>query len=371
MSPATPDPSSVDRGSPAVRTLLLLLLLGTATDILFPYVVPLLWAAILAFATYPLLTFLRRFVKRPVLSASLMAVLFLGLVVAPLLSFALPLTQEILSEVSKIRGFLQNPHATLPPWIDHLPVVGPRAEGWYQNFRSHTPSLSIFFDKLQSHLLSLGDRLFSIMTDAGKIAVKTLILFLALFAFYLRGPALWSGIRTLLLRFGGPATERPLNQIAPVTRGVVYGMFFTALTQALLAGAGFWIAGIPEALLLTFILFFTALFPMGAVAVWLPASLTLLAQGRTLPFILFLLWNAIIVGGIENVIKPIFIGRSSEMPFILILLGVLGGLGAFGIIGLFIGPVILAILQTLWQDAITPTPPAPATAEETSQKNQS
>ena len=71
---------------------------------------------------------------------------------------------------------------------------------------------------------------------------------------------------------------------------------------------------VPEALLLTFLLFFLALFPMGAVAVWLPASFTLLAQGRTLAFILFLVWNAIVVGGIENVIKPIFIGRSSEMP---------------------------------------------------------
>ena len=363
LSTLAPAPPSGDRGSPAVRALLLLLLLGTAADVLAPYVVPLLWAAILAFATYPLLAFLRRFVTRPLLSALLMTVLFLGLVIAPLLSFALPLTQEILTEVAKIRGFLENPQATLPPWVDHLPVIGPRAEGWYQNFRSHTPSLSIFLDKLQSHLLTWGDRLFSIMTDAGKIAVKTLILLLGLFAFYLRGPALWAGIRTLLLRFGGPATERPFNQIAPVTRGVVYGMFFTALSQAVLAGIGFGVARVPEALLLTFLLFFLALFPMGAVAVWLPASFTLLAQGRTLAFLLFLVWNAIVVGGIENVIKPLFIGRSSEMPFILILLGVLGGLEAFGIIGLFIGPVILAILQTLWQDAVEPTPMAPPSSE--------
>ncbi len=363
-------PPNNSTGSPAVRGALLLILLGTALYVLSPYILPLLWGAILAFATYPLLRLLRRRIKRPVLSALLMTALLLGLVVAPLLSFALPLTQEVLQEVQKIRSFIDNPRATLPSWIDHIPLLGPRAEGWYQHFRSHTPSISIFIDRLQSHLLMLGNRLFSLMTDAGRIAVKTLIFLLALFSFYLRGPALWEGIRTLLLRFGGPDTERPFNQIAPVTRGVVYGMFFTALAQALLAGIGFGVARVPEALLLTFLLFFLALFPMGAVAVWLPASFTLLAQGRTLAFILFLLWNAIIVGGIENVIKPIFIGRSSEMPFILILLGVLGGLGAFGIIGLFIGPVILAILQTLWQDFVhvpekslsegkDPSPPSP------------
>jgi predicted PurR-regulated permease PerM len=344
-----PGAPGMGNGSPAVRALLLLVLLGTAGFILLPYVVPLLWAGILAFATFPLLSFLRRVIKRPVLSALLMTVLFLLLVLAPLLSFALPLAQEILTEVAKLRSFLANPSATLPAWIDHIPYLGPRVEQGYQNFRAHTPSLSIFMDRLQSHLLTLGDRLFAIMTDAGKIAVKTLILLLGLFSFYLRGPELWGGIRTLLLKWGGPGVEEPFGQIAPVTRGVVYGMFFTALAQAILAGVGFEVARIPDALLLTSLLFFLALFPMGAVAVWLPASLTLLAQGRTLAFILFLVWNAVIVGGIENVIKPIFIGRSSEMPFIMILLGVLGGLEAFGFIGLFIGPVILAILQTLWQ----------------------
>ena len=98
MSTLAPAPPPGDRGSPLVRALLLLILLGTAADVLAPYFVPLLWAAILAFATYPLLVFLRRFVKRPLLSALLMTGLFLGLVIAPLLTFALPLTQEILTE---------------------------------------------------------------------------------------------------------------------------------------------------------------------------------------------------------------------------------------------------------------------------------
>jgi predicted PurR-regulated permease PerM len=355
-------PPGKSPGSPVVRGLLVVSLLGIAGYLLSPYTVPLLWAGILAFATYPLLTFLRRFVKRPVLSSLLMTGLFLSFIVLPILSFALPLTQEVLLEAARIRAFLANPQSTLPAWIDHIPFLGTRAEHWYQDFRSHTPTVSIFLDKLQTHLLAWGDKLFSIMTDAGKILVKTLIFLLGLFSFYLKGPELWRGIREILVRWAGPQIEEPFRQIGPVTRGVVYGMFFTALAQAVLAGIGFGVAHIPEALLLTFLLFFLALFPMGAVAVWLPASFTLLAQGRTLAFILFLAWNAVIVGGIENVIKPVFIGRSSEMPFILILLGVLGGLEAFGVIGLFIGPVILAILQTLWQENTrsgTQSPPVP------------
>jgi predicted PurR-regulated permease PerM len=346
----TPTEPGGPDGSPVLRGLLLAALLGIAGFILLPYVVPLLWAGILAFSTFPLLTYLRKFVRRPVLSSLLMTVLFLGFIIIPILSFALPLTQEVLSEVARLRAFLANPQATLPVWIDHIPFLGKKLEYSYGDFRSHTPTLSILLDKLQTHLLTWGDKLFSLMTDAGKILVKTLILLLGLFSFYLKGPELWRGIRIILVRWGGSQVEEPLRQIGPVTRGVVYGMFFTALAQTVLAGIGFGVAHVPEALLLTFLLFFLALFPMGAVAVWLPASFTLLAQGRTLAFILFLVWNALIVGGIENVIKPIFIGRSSEMPFILILLGVLGGLEAFGVIGLFIGPVILAILQKLWQE---------------------
>lgn len=346
----TPRNPEIPKGSPLIRGLLLATLLGFAGYILFPYLVPLLWAGVLAFATFPLLTLLRRFVRRQFLSSLLMTVLFLSFIILPVLSFALPLTQEVLVEAARIKSFLANPESTLPTWIDHIPFIGPKAEHWYQDFRSHTPTLSILLDRIQSHLLSWGNRLFSLMTDAGKILVKTLILLLGLFSFYLKGPALWKGIRTILVKWGGPGVEEPFRQIAPVTRGVVYGMFFTALAQAVLAGIGFEVARIPEALLLTFLLFFLALFPMGAVAVWLPASFVLLAQGRTMAFILFLVWNAVVVGGIENVIKPIFIGRTSEMPFILILLGVLGGLEAFGVIGLFVGPVILAILQKLWQE---------------------
>lgn len=337
-------------GSKIFRALLLALLLGIAGKVLAPYIVPLLWSAVFAFATFPLLLLLRKFVPGPLPSSLLMTGLFMIFVLAPILSFALPLSQEALSEAGRLQTFLADPRATLPPWIDHLPVIGPRVEHGYQDFRSHTPNVSILVNRIQTHLLTMGDKLFSIMTDAGKILIKTLILILGLFSFYMKGPALWRGIRSILVHFGGPSVEIPFAQIAPVTRGVVYGMFFTALTQAILAGVGFEAARIPEALLLTILLFFTALFPMGAVAVWLPASFILLAQGRTLAFILFLVWNALVVGGIENVIKPIFIGRSSEMPFILILLGVLGGLEAFGIIGLFIGPVILAILQTLWRE---------------------
>lgn len=339
-------------GSPIVRGLLLAALLVGAGTMLLSYVDPLLWAAILAFATYPFLTFLRRYVRRPLLSSLLMTVLVLTLVLVPLLSFAVPLTKEILSEVARLRSFLANPKAELPSWIAHIPALGPRIEQAYQNFRAHTPSLSIYMDRLQSDLLTVGGRLFALMNDVGKIAVKTLVLLLGLFSFYLKGPEIWQGIRTILKHWGGPGVEEPLDQIAPVTRGVVYGMVFTALAQAIFAGAGFAFAGIPGALLLTLLLFFLALFPMGALAVWLPASITLLVQGRTMAFILFLLWNAVVVGGMENVIKPIFIGRSSELPFILILLGVLGGIEAFGIIGLFIGPVLLAILQTIWQEGI-------------------
>ncbi|NJM38176.1 MAG: AI-2E family transporter [Akkermansiaceae bacterium] len=126
-------------------------------------------------------------------------------------------------------------------------------------------------------------------------------------------------------------------------RGVIYGIIGTAIAQALLAGIGFWFAGIPGAILLGVVTFFFGVVPFGPPLVWLPAAAWLFAQGHTGMGIFMLIWGAGVISGIDNVLKPYLISQGSKMPFVLIFCGVIGGAFAFGLVGVFLGPTLLAV----------------------------
>ena len=125
-------------------------------------------------------------------------------------------------------------------------------------------------------------------------------------------------------------------------RGVVYGILGTALVQAVLAGIGFLIAGVPGASVLALLTFFLSVLPVGPPLVWLPATLWLFHQGSTGWGVFMLIWG-VGVSSVDNFVKPWLISQGSEMPFLLIFFGVLGGALAFGFIGVFIGPTLLAV----------------------------
>jgi len=141
--------------------------------------------------------------------------------------------------------------------------------------------------------------------------------------------------------------------------GVVYGIIGTALAQGILAGIGFIVAGVPGALLLAFVTFVLAVIPVGPPLIWIPASIWLLWQGERGWAIFMFIWGLVVVSGSDNIIKPMLISRAGETPLLLIMLGVLGGALAFGFIGLFLGPTLLAVGYALLDDWISPTVAAP------------
>jgi len=133
-------------------------------------------------------------------------------------------------------------------------------------------------------------------------------------------------------------------------RGVMYGLLGTALAQAIVAAIGFAIAGVPAVPLLSVLIFLTSLIPFGPPLVWGGAALWLFAQGETGWSIFMTVWGAVLISGVDNVVRPMLISRGSSLPFLLTLLGVLGGLIAFGFIGMFIGPVLLAVGYSLMSE---------------------
>ncbi|HEX5326179.1 MAG TPA: AI-2E family transporter, partial [Acetobacteraceae bacterium] len=192
-----------------------------------------------------------------------------------------------------------------------------------------------------------------------------LALFIAFF-FYVYGEPLADRLRAILLRIAGPQGDRMLTMTGLTVRGVVFGLLGTALMQGVLVGFGLWISGVPRPVLLGALAGLISVFPAGASVVWLPGALWLLADDHLGRGLFLAAWGLIGVGGADSLIRPWLIARGSELPFLLSVLGVLGGAVAFGLLGIFLGPVLLGVGYTLVNEwageplpVLTPEPAKP------------
>lgn len=133
-------------------------------------------------------------------------------------------------------------------------------------------------------------------------------------------------------------------------RAVLYGLVLTALLQGVLAGLGYWVAGVRAPALLGVITVILALVPFGAPVVWVSVSAWLLATGEPWAAAGLAAWGAIVVSQIDNLLRPLVISSATRIPYLLVLFGVLGGISAFGLIGLFLGPIVIAMLLAVWRE---------------------
>jgi len=150
-----------------------------------------------------------------------------------------------------------------------------------------------------------------------------------------------------MARVMGEGADAVAEIVSHTVRGVMYGLLGTALAQALVAALGFTIAGLPAVPLLSVLVFVSSLVPVGPPLIWGSAALWLFAQGNAGWGIFMLVWGLFLISGVDNVVRPMLISRGSSLPFLLTLLGVLGGVMAFGFVGMFIGPTLLAVGYSL------------------------
>ena len=151
----------------------------------------------------------------------------------------------------------------------------------------------------------------------------------------------------------GDRIDDYIDSVGATTQAVVYGIGLTALAQAILAGMGYAFTNAPNPILLTLITFVVALIPFGTPFAWGGVAVWLLSQGHTTEGIGLGLWGILVISWVDNLIRPIVISGATKIPFIIIFIGVLGGLTAFGFVGLFIGPVVLAIGLAVWREWIS------------------
>jgi predicted PurR-regulated permease PerM len=321
-----------------------LIVVGTAW-VLAPFLAALLFAAILCLTTWPLFAWLEGKLKGRTTLAALLATLTLATIVLLPMSY---LAATIADGVAQLLGLLQPwfesaDHAP-PAWLSTLPFVGEPLDTYWRKLAAS-----------QAELANLGKQLFEparkFLTAAAALIGQgllelTLVVFIAFF-FYRDGHKLALHITHLAAKIGGELGDRMLQLARNTIMGVMVGIVGTAAAQALVALLGFLIAGVPAALLLSAATFFLSMVPVGPPLIWGGAAWWLYSQGETGWAIFMIVWGVAIISSVDNFLKPILISRTSSLPILLVALGVFGGILAFGFVGIFLGPVVLALALTL------------------------
>lgn len=326
---------------------LALVLLAGAVAVLRPFLAPVTWAAILAFALWPATRWLRRRVggRRTLVALSMTALVLLA-VVGPLTAATAGLVEEVRAAARRIETLEEQPPRP-PAWLTGLPVIGDRIA-----------ALPRYLDPevleawLRDNVRLVQDLVLQAAGRVGRNVLGTGIALLVLFYFFRDGDVIVAQIRRAAQHLGGETLGRRLDAVGGTIRAVVYGLLVTAAVQGVLAAVGYAMAGVSAPILLGMVTGLLALVPYGTSLVMVPAALWLLFQGETVAGVGLLLWGSLIVASVDNVLRPLFISGAIRVPYLLVFFGVLGGISAFGLVGVFVGPVLLSALFALWREWI-------------------
>jgi predicted PurR-regulated permease PerM len=328
--------------------LALLLLLVACIWVVLPFISALLWGAILAFASWPLMRRLNVALGgRPTLAAGILTGMWVLLVLLPLVWLGFNLAEHVRDATGFIRDVQLEGLPPAPAWVANLPLVGDRLS---QLWASMDAQGAAFFQGLKPHLGQVGNWLLARSARLGSGLIELALALVFTFFFYRDGPRLSAFALRLLERLMGERGEYYLDLVAGTVQRVVNGVIGTAAAQAVLALIGFMIAGIPGALVLGIFTFLLSLIPMGPPLAWIPAVGWLIWQEHYAMAVFLGLWGTFVVSGVDNVLKPYLISRGGDLPVVIVLVGVFGGLLAFGFIGLFLGPTFLAVGYRLMSD---------------------
>lgn len=328
-------------------------------QVLHPFVPALLFAAVVCTASWPLYRRVHDAVGgRATVAALLMTLLLIVLVIGPTSLLALSLADDVARMFDGARHLLDEGPILPPAWLSGVPLVGEALDEYWRRLASSrdelTTALRGLFDPARTVLIGAGKAI------GGSLLQLTFATFIAFF-FFRDGEQLVRAARTILAKLAGELGDTLLSTINGTVIGVVHGIFGTALAQAAIALLGFLIAGVPGAVALAAATFLLSMIPVGPPLVWGGAAIWLFVQGSIGWGIFMVLWGLLAISSIDNVIKPYLISRASSLPLLLILLGVFGGIIAFGFIGIFIGPPMLAVGLTLVQlwATVEPKPDQP------------
>jgi predicted PurR-regulated permease PerM len=329
-------------GGAAVVVLGLLCLL-----VLRPFISAALWAAILCFTTWPLFLSLETLLGgRRTLSALIATLLLAAVIVVPVAILGATLADNISALITATQKLIHEGPPGPPDWVATIPFIGSHVADYWNSLNQSSSMRLEELAKLLPAAKSIA--MWGGSAVAEGIIQITLSLLIAFF-FYRDGHAAAEQLQAALHRIAGTNGDRLLELAGATIRAVVYGVLGTALLQGVVAAIGFAIAGVPGAVSLGFATFILSFVPGGPLIVAAPAAFWLYRQGSTAWAVFVIVWGAM-VGTLDNVVKPVLISRGGgSTPMILIMLGVLGGAVAFGVIGMFLGPTLVALGYSIFE----------------------
>ncbi len=309
--------------------------------IMRPFLLALIWATMIVVATWPIMLRLQRLLggRRPLA----VAVMTLALLLVFIVPFSLAVG-TILNHADQIvawvKGFATYSLPSPPQWVGKLPVVGSKlAEAWQEITDVGPGGVRA---RLAPHTVVILKWFAAQAGSFGIMFIQFLLTVTIAAVLYYGGEKAARAVRRFACRLAGERGEEAAVLAAKTIRGVALGIVLTAFIQSLLAGIGFVLTGVPVPVLLAAVIFILAVAQLPVIVVLLPAVIWLYWTGGPVWGTVLLVWS-IGVGSIDNIVRPLLIRKGADLPLLLIFTGVIGGLIAFGIIGLFIGPVVLAV----------------------------
>lgn len=327
------------------RIVIITLLIAGCFLVLRPFMAAILFATVICVFTWPLYHRVwLRLGKRDTIAAMTMTLLLLASLILPMAYLVANLAEASTIMLDEVLSTLQTLQPNAPDWLKNLPIIGKQVDVVWASAAFSHEELMRLLQKYQEPLRNLG--LQGIQLMIGGFLQLLLVAFVAFF-FYRDGARLAQMMIKMVRKLGGELGEEMLTLSCHTVKGVMLGIFGTALAQSVVAMVGFLLAGAPMPLLLAFATFFLSVVPVGPPLVWGGATVWLYNHGDHGWAIFLAMYGLLVISTVDNVIKPILISHSAHLPLLLVFLGVLGGALAFGFVGIFLGPTLLAVGLTL------------------------
>lgn len=344
--------TSQPQGARTRQLWLTMAVLVMALWIALPFLTPVAWAAILAIAEWPLYRrALVRFPAHPGLIAFVFMLATALLVIIPLSIAAVALASESQNALGWLKHAQQFGIAA-PPWLAGIPLIGDRASAWWQVHVASPQAANAMLGTVSAGAVLGWTQ--AIGGEVAKDSALFLVTLIVLVSLLVRGGDIAAQARLVSERMFGAFGGDFLGHMTGAVRATVNGTVFVSFGEGALIGVGYAIAGVPQPLLFATFTILLALIPFGAWLAFGLASLILVAGGKVVAGALLFGFGVIVMLVGDNVVQPSVIGSAVELPFVFAMLGVFGGLATLGLVGLFIGPVVMAALLLLWREWVAP-----------------
>lgn len=319
-----------------------------------PFLSAALWAVVLCTSTWGLFQRLDQSMGGHRTTAALLMTMVLTVaIVGPFALVGFSLVEQVRDTAGLIKWAIGTDLFSLTPWLNRVPVIGPGLAQYYHNFLGGEISIVEQLKRLSG---PVGRTILHWSRAFGRGLWELCLSLLIGFFVYRDGAELGARIGNLASRIAGPERGSRLLRLAQDTCvGVVYGVVGTGIIHAVMMGIGLLIAGVPGALVLGFLTFLLSALPAGAALIWIPAAIWLFSQNHVGWALFLTIWELIFNFLVDGVLKPILIAESGGIPLLLVFAGIFGGAAAFGFIGVFLGPALLAVGYSLLDDLSSTT----------------